>query len=90
MLDEDARASDGREALIELEDQWLATVATEHENETVGRQVWWALDDEDIEPLRAALKPILAAHSVRDLSPGSIPIDRVAWSIVCHRYVSEH
>jgi len=34
------------------------SVLTERENETVGRQVWSALDDEaDIEPLRAALEP---------------------------------
>lgn len=90
VLDEDARASDLREALVELENQWMETVATEHESETAGRQVWWALDDDDIDPLWAAFKPILAAHSVRDLSPGSIPIDRVAWSIDCHWYVSEH
>lgn len=90
VLDEEASASDGPEALARLKDQWITAAGTEPESETTGRQMWWALDDDDIEPLRAAFTPILADHHVRDIRREPIPIDRVAWSIVCHRYVSEH
>jgi hypothetical protein len=91
VLDEGAgTGSDDRSMLGELAAEWTSAVRPAHVGETDGTQLWWALDDDDIGPLRAAFEPILAAHTVCGREPGTVPADCVAWTVACHRYTGEH
>lgn len=81
---------DNHATLVRLEDEWTQAITPAHHGETVGRTLWWVLHEDEVGRLRAAFESILTVHTSCGFDPGTVPADRVAWSLTSHRYSAEY
>jgi hypothetical protein len=89
VLDADPTTEDDRgQELDKLTEEWTRLVVP-GPRETAGRQLWWALDDDDLPHFRAAIEFVLTEHTPRGSAPGTVPAERVAWSLTFHRYIAD-
>ncbi|MFI6430306.1 hypothetical protein [Rhodococcus oryzae] len=90
VLGEDAEyGSIDQETVARLEAEWTSEIP-HRIVETTSKQLWWALNNDDIESLRNALEPILAAQIPGPSDVEPLRRDLVAWAIHIHRYTARH